>query len=231
MKKANQYYFEFIGTIPKSSITNIYHIVFRYDLLQPGFVLLDLGKEISSESLRENMVRLKNELSQIHQNKIGQKLNYQWMGRFDQQATTKFHRDNAANQSFLMLGYEPSKIESKLSFADYNKLIQKMGISANEYFERFNPMFSESEKLLTPYITEVKPFYNSSNKIVLINNSINTNNKETYGVFHKAEVINVNQNLSRIINSTMMYACEMQEEEKFPVEVQMDFIGTDKISK
>jgi hypothetical protein len=38
--------------------------------------------------------------------------------RFDQQVNT-FHVDNAADQSFLMLGYEPSEIESELHIADY----------------------------------------------------------------------------------------------------------------
>jgi predicted nucleotide-binding protein (sugar kinase/HSP70/actin superfamily) len=31
------------------------------------------------------------------------------------------HVDNAADQSFLMLGYEPSEIESELHIADYYK--------------------------------------------------------------------------------------------------------------
>lgn len=97
----------------------IYKKVFRTDFSEPGFVFVDLGLSYSSEKLRESMVKLKRELSDIHTKKSGQKLLYQWMGRFDQQVTTKFHLDNAADQSFLMLGYEPSLIKSKLFFADY----------------------------------------------------------------------------------------------------------------
>jgi hypothetical protein len=46
------------------------------------------------------------------------KLSYHWLVRFDQQVNTPFV-DNAADQSFLMLGYEPS--ESELHIADYYK--------------------------------------------------------------------------------------------------------------
>jgi hypothetical protein len=35
--------------------------------------------------------------------------------------------DNAADQSFLMLGYEPSEIESELHIADYYKYAMKQG--------------------------------------------------------------------------------------------------------
>jgi hypothetical protein len=65
------------------------------------------------------MVDLKNELSFIV--KYDKKLSYHWLVRFDQQVNTPFHVDNAADQSFLMLGYEPSEIESELHIADYYK--------------------------------------------------------------------------------------------------------------
>jgi hypothetical protein len=47
------------------------------------------------------------------------KLSYHWLVRFDQQVNTPFHVDNAADQSFLMLGYEPSEIESELHIYKY----------------------------------------------------------------------------------------------------------------
>jgi hypothetical protein len=35
------------------------------------------------------------------------------MGRFDSQATTKFHLAGAPDEAFLMLGYEASRVQSE----------------------------------------------------------------------------------------------------------------------
>jgi len=40
------------------------------------------------------------------------------LARFDQQETTKFHLDGAPEQSMLVLGYEPSRVQSRLPTAD-----------------------------------------------------------------------------------------------------------------
>ena len=125
----------FISTTPDSLLASsrlIYKKVFRTDLTEPGFIVIDLGFTLGSQELRKYMVLLKNELSELHIDRFKQKLMYQWMGRFDQQETTKFHLDNAADQSFLMLGYEPTKIKSKLYFSDYIQLAASMKISGEE---------------------------------------------------------------------------------------------------
>jgi hypothetical protein len=62
------------------------------------------------------MVDLKNELSKFTAVKYDKKLSYHLACAF-----WPFHVDNAADQSFLMLGYEPSEIESELHIADYYK--------------------------------------------------------------------------------------------------------------
>lgn len=209
----------------------IYKKVFRTDFNEPGFVVIDFGFSITSEDLRECMVRLKNSLSQIHIDKFGEKLLYQWMGRFDQQETTKFHLDNAADQSFLMLGYEPTTIKSKLYFADYVELFKSMHISGEEYFEKYNPIFTDGENLLKPYITEVEGFREDTYKIVLINNSNTNRLDKTIGVFHKAEIIQKDITKKRVINSTMIYSGNIEDTESFSKEQQQDFITTDKISK
>jgi hypothetical protein len=63
------------------------------------------------------------------------KLSYHWLVRFDQQVNTPFHVDNAADQSFLMLGYEPSEIESELHIADYYKYANESGTATKDYLK------------------------------------------------------------------------------------------------
>lgn len=209
----------------------IYQKVFRTDFSEPGFVVIDFGLSFTSEKLRECMVTLKHKLSQMHLDKFGHKLMYQWMIRFDQQETTKFHLDNAADQSFLMLGYEPTKIKSKLYFADYIKFIKNTNIDSDEYFEKYNPLFSDGENQLKPYTTEIEGFSEETYKIVLMNNSNTKKLDETIGVFHKAEIIKKDSTEERIINSTMIYSGHVEEVELFSAEQQQDFITTQKISK
>jgi len=62
----------------------VYEKVFRKDFSEPGFVVIDYGLNFTSEKLRESMVNLKRQLSDIHVKRVGQKLLYQWMGRFDE---------------------------------------------------------------------------------------------------------------------------------------------------
>ena len=50
---------------------SIYKKVFRYDLSEPGFVVIDLGTSLTSEKLRACMVMLKNNLNQMHTMKVG----------------------------------------------------------------------------------------------------------------------------------------------------------------
>jgi hypothetical protein len=46
-----------------------------------------------------------------------------------------FHVDNAADQSFLMLGYEPSEIESELHIADYYKYANESSTATKDYLK------------------------------------------------------------------------------------------------
>jgi hypothetical protein len=67
-----------------------YPKVFRHHFTQPGFAVLDFGREYSPEKLRATMVALKNALHTRCQQDTGLALHYQWLGTFDQQETTKF---------------------------------------------------------------------------------------------------------------------------------------------
>src|SRR6478752_9464648 len=111
MRNKIEYLFDTDINTTASLVESIYSKVFRTSFSEPGFVVIDFGRACSSGHLRTGMVYLKDQLSKKHVANIGKKLLYQWMGRFDQQETTKFHLDNAADQSFLMLGYEPTVIQ------------------------------------------------------------------------------------------------------------------------
>ncbi|WP_016989573.1 hypothetical protein [Flavobacterium sp. ACAM 123] len=178
--------------------------VFRKDTDKPGFVHLDFGKQIGSNQLRTIMVELKTELSKCTITRFDKRLAYQWLGRFDQQVSTPFHLDNAGDQSFLMLGYEPSEIQSKLYLADYHKFSRESEAALKDDAVRFNPIIKEDESALKPYISEVSPFDKDSYKIVLINNSNSKSNRETLGVFHMASIIEQDLSKSRVINSMML---------------------------
>jgi len=204
--------------------------VFRTTTDKPGFALFDFGKDIDSYQLRELMVGLKTELSKFTDYQFKKKLTYDWLGRFDQQVSTKYHLDNAGDQSFLMLGYEPSRIESELYLADYVKFSNDNKTEPVEYFEMFNPIFKDNETILKPYVTEVKPFHKDTYKIVLINNSNSRQDCETFGVLHMARVENPDLTASRVINSmmlSMVQDCdEIGDERK-----ESEFKKTDIVSK
>lgn len=208
----------------------LFNNVFRTSFEKPGFGIIDLGAKSSSKELRGLMVALKNALSLRLEHRNKKKLNYQWMGRFDQQATTKFHIDNAKDQSFLMLGYEPSQIESKLYLADYAQFANDQHLTHNDFFSDHNPIFSDKEAQLSEYITAVEYFPKEHWKLVLINNS-NLKSNETYGVMHKAEIIKKDLGKSRIINSTMIYSADGNEIDEFNTLLQQDYIQTKVINK
>jgi hypothetical protein len=227
----NEYYIKLSSQPIQIHIDSIYTKVFRSNLNDPGFVLLDFGISYSSSELRRSMIALKNQLSRKHKDQSGYQLFYQWMGRFDQQETTKFHLDNAADQSFLMLGYEPTEIESRLYIADYLKLIKTLDITAETYFDKFNPMYMKGEDLLSPYTTEVKEFKSEAYKIVLINNSNTKISDQTLGVFHKAEIIKKDVTKERVINSIMLYSGNSDEYDSITAVDEELFIETEVVSK
>jgi hypothetical protein len=229
MQNKETYFFPNYSTITEALVDMVFANVFRQDLTRPGFALIDFGPGYSSEGLRESMVELKKVCNQKAGHAFGKQLDYQWMGRFDQQATTKFHRDNAPDQSFLMLGYEPSAIRSRLFMADYAQLIVGLGISEKTYFESYNPMYTEGEKALLPYTTAIKGFDNTHFQILFLNNS--HSETATPGLFHKAEMIDENPVLPRIVNSMMLVLGSLSVPNHVAEEEERAFVQTQKFSR
>ncbi|WP_034917906.1 hypothetical protein [Gillisia sp. CAL575] len=204
--------------------------VFRINTNEPGFVHLDFGKDINSNQLRSIMVDLKKELSKYTTGQFNKGLTYQWLVRFDQQVDTPYHIDNAGNQSFLMLGYEPSEIESELYLADYYKYANDGEVAQKDFLENFSPVFIEDESLIASYITNVKPFDKDSYKIVLVNNSNPQADRETLGVFHKAKIVKGDLNRSRVVNSMLINMLPDGENNDSNFN-EKEFIMTDVISE
>ncbi len=216
-----------IETISKYCFNN----VFRTTTEKSGFVVLDFGTNIDSYKLRRIMVDLKVELSKLTKEVFQKTLTYQWLVRFDQQASTRYHIDNAGDQSFLMLGYEPTDVESELFLADYVQFSLDNNTKPSDYFDKYNPLFNDNESLLAPYITKATPFRNDTYKIVLINNSNSKSGGETLGMLHMASITTPNPNVSRVVNSIMLRLDSFSHKNTSEAIHEKHFITTDLVSK
>ena len=198
--------------------------VFRTELSEPGWFLFE-SSEISSEGLRRLMVEIKTGLTERLNMRDQLKLNYAWLGRFNQQETTPFHRDNAGESSYLMLGYEPSDVSSELWIADYARFCNEREISPETFYSDYNPVYFDSGTDLRDYVERV-PFRDSqTRKIVLFNNS----NLPDFGVLHKAVVNKPNHKKSRVINSMMLNAVELSEADSITIEQEAEFQITSQV--
>jgi hypothetical protein len=210
----------------------VYQLVCRCDFIQPGFALVRLPKEMTSLHQRRLMVDLKEQLSLLYQSDRGTALDWFNMTRFDQKNTTKPHRDGAPNDSLLLLGYEPTTVQSKLSMADYSKCAQTLGITPAAFLEDCNPMYEKGLELLAPYTIQVSEFDITRYQLLIINNSCNPllEGESTWqGVLHCATVST--DSGSRVINSTSICPAakespsEVQEYSPVSAEAVNDFLS------
>ena len=124
-------------------------------------------------------------------------------GRFDQQVTSRFHRDGAPPASLLLLGYEPTTVRSRLFVADPHPAAAKAGLGVVDFLAVHNPMFPAGEARLWPFVTEVV-LPPGEPCIVAINNSLvpdTAPGPHPLGLLHKAEVPTPDPTASRVINS------------------------------
>ena len=207
----------------------VYTKVFRTDFSQPGFALINLQPEFGSQRQRRLMIELKHELARLDHEQRGRNLVYQSLGRFDQQVTTKPHRDGGPDESILMLGYEPTTVESRVSLSDYSKCAFDLGITPAEFLDCHNPMFRDGQTRLTDYTTELIEFDHTCFQILIINNSMAPRgNDRLLGVLHTAQIIAPDPDQLRVVNSTMIGFSEEAKSGISENEVD-DFITTDVI--
>jgi hypothetical protein len=198
------------ATVAQDLADTVYTRVFRTDFDAPGFCLISLEAATDSHELRQIMVALKFELQRIHRLRTTRDLLYISAGRFDQQVTTKAHRDGAPDESILMLGYEPSVIASEVTLSDYSRCAFDSGITPRDFLDKHNPMFKSGQSLLEQYTTKVECFSNTNSQILLINNSDAPFDRASMqGVLHTAKVFVPDENQRRVINSTTIGVFEI----------------------
>ncbi|MEJ7593701.1 MAG: hypothetical protein WKF77_19350 [Planctomycetaceae bacterium] len=216
---------------PSDIANSVCHRVFRTEFTQPGFALINLGPDYGSESQRQLMIDLKYEFDRLERRHRGRELVYQSLTRFDQQVTTKPHRDGGPDESILMLGYEPSLIESRVELSDYSKCAHDLGLTAAEFLDQFNPMFPDEQNRLSGYTTPIDDFDHTSFQILLINNSMKQLGEGLVAVLHTASIINPNPDFRRVVNSTMIASVPQGSGEDVSVDEQNDFVTSTVIRR
>jgi hypothetical protein len=173
----------------------VFDLAWRAMLDQPGFALLRFAARVTSRELRRAMIALADAFPVRF---VPERL-----GRFDQQVSSKFHRDGAPPASLLLLGYEPTTVRSRFWTADVSAAAVAEGLPLNEFLAAFNPMFPAGETKLGPFITELnlphgEPF------VVAINNSqlpFDPVAGNPLGILHKAVIEYPDLTARRVINS------------------------------
>lgn len=189
----------------------LYRRTCRTGFDEPGFCLFNAGREIDSVGFRRMMVQLKRAMATIHETATGASLAYLSTARFDQQSSTKPHLDAGPEESFLMLGYEPSEVEADLVITDYSRCAYDLGLTPKELLNRHNPMFQSSHEVLRPYATRIPCFSPADYQIVCVNNSsaeYSVDASRWQGTLHTATIARPNEMLRRVINSTMIASVE-----------------------
>ncbi len=131
----------------------------------------------------------------------------------------------------LILGYEPSRVISRLFLADFTRAALDLGITPQQFLNDFNPMYRKGEELLGRYVTELPQPDEGHSRILLINNSslpfteVRTN---PLGVMHKAIIVTPDESERRIVNSTMLVT---EDGDEISADKQEEFITTDYISQ
>ncbi len=209
----------------------VYDLVWRFDFTAPGFCLLDCGPGVDSHTLRSWMVDLKQRLSEVGVRRGREPFAFRSLARFDQQETTKFHLDGAPERSMLVLGYEPSRVQSRLFLADYTRAAFDLGITPGQFLQDYNPMYRRGEELLARYVTELPQPADGHARILLVNNSslpFTEGRTNPLGVMHKAVIVTPDDAERRVVNSTMLVVGERDEISR---ERQQEFVTTDEISR
>jgi hypothetical protein len=167
--------------------------VWRTTLDQPGFALIRFGGPVGSLALRRFLLDLAGVLPLPF---VPERL-----GRFDQQVSSRFHRDGAPPTSLLLLGYEASRVRSRVFAADAERAAGAAGLPVNEYLGAHNPMTPAGEARLWPVATELALPANEPFVVVLNNSLASAGPDRVLGVLHKAEVPEPDLTAERIINS------------------------------
>lgn len=230
MRDQTEYRLSLVSLPTPPFAEQVYGLVWRCNFTDPGFALIDTDPGVDSHTLRSWMVALKERLSEVSAGHDGKAFRFRSMARFDQQETTKFHLDGAPAESMLILGYESSRVVSRLFLADYTRAAFDLGITPEQFLQDFNPMYRKGEELLVRHTTELPQPVEGHSRILVVNNSyvpFTETGTNRLGVMHKAIIVTPNESERRIVNSTML----VTEGEEIGVAQQEEFVRTDAISQ
>ena len=216
--------------LPEAVVERAFALTWRTDFSAPGFCVLEVEPQVGSCGLRALLLDLKERLSDVGVRRAGVRFAYRSLGRFDQQMTTRFHLDGAPDRSLLMLGYEPSRVASRLALADYTRYAHDLGIDPRRFLDEYNPMYRPGADRLIPYVTELPPGAEGWSRIVLINNSalpFAPEQANPLGVLHQAEIPAPDPTQRRVVNSIMLQVGDSEEIDASTLE---NFVTTDAIS-
>lgn len=200
----------------------------------PGFCVLNVGQGIDSVAFRRLMVDLKREMAAVHEEATGSTLAYLSAARFDQQETTRPHLDGGPDECFLMLGYEPSAIDSEFEIADYAKCAFDLGISPKEFMAEYNPMFRSGYEILRPYTTRLSCFSRADYQIICINNSCSpwSDSRPTWqGTLHRATIPAPDESELRVIDSTMIASVPVGTPDRIDGDELNEFMTTSTVRR
>jgi hypothetical protein len=208
----------------------LYALVWRTSLHQPGFALVRFAGPASSGDLRRTMLAIADAFGDVSADEGKPRFVPERLGRFDQQVSSRFHRDGAPPASLLLLGYEPTTVRSHVFIGDAHRAAVNVGLNIHEYLSRFNPMFQEGNALLRRHGTELDVPHAEAH-ILVINNSLlpfEPGGSDPLGVLHKAVIQQADPSASRVINSMgLMLAGDPAAAPKEPAAVEHFLTRTD----
>ena len=210
-------------------VRECHECVCRTDFSRPGFCLVDCGVSCSSQRLRSCMVQLAAGLRDWEHARSGRELVCQGVTRFDQQESTRPHRDGGPAECLLVLGYEPSAVASELVLQDYSRCAFDLQLEPAEFLRWHNPMLAAECELLEPYATPVACLSHQRYQLLVVNNSqglFALLSPRGQGVLHTASVPRPDPGASRVINS-MLLAVDVAKTEDALSEADLQSFATD----
>ncbi len=171
----------------------LFDLVWRPTLDCPGFALVRFAEPVDSHTLRRVMLDL---VAGLPVEFVPERF-----GRFDQQVSSKFHRDGAPPASLLLLGYEPTTVRSRLFIADSSLAATAAGVPLPEFLAKFNPMFPVGEAKYLPFVTELELPHGESFVVAINNSQLPVGDGNPLGVLHKALIEHPDPAARRVINS------------------------------
>jgi hypothetical protein len=202
--------------------------VLRNDLVHPGFALLDLGPHDDPVGLRAFLVALAAALDRVYLQDHGRRLLPLSLSRFDQQTSTGAHRDGGPDESVLILGYEPTTVDSRVFLLDHTRCAFDRGLTPAAFLEQHHPVFGEGRELLRNYTTELEGFDSRRALVLVVNNSnrpFEERARGTLGVLHQAIIATPRPGAARVINSLLLAAADAHAHGFTAGEVE-DFVAT-----